>query len=440
MNRTASTCLVLLTVFAVGWVVHVSAGVLQPLILALFLVGVIQPVVRGLERKGIPPLLTLTVCVGLAMVALVQGVDLIRGSLRDFSDTAANPVGTATVSPGPASNQPADAADVDSAWQTMVANLGLRLEASFVPEDLVDSLTKYLVELDFGTVMIELIGGGVGFGKGLFLVVLYMAFILAELASFRRKIELMDGTRGDVSEFVGQVSRDIQRYLSVKTLVSIGTGLVAYTVLRILEVPYAPLFGFVTFVLNFVPYFGSFIAGGLAIITALATGLPYQTVVLILITYVGVNIFFGNMLEPRILGMRLNLSPLAVLVSVIAWSSMWGVIGMVIAVPVTATIQIALLRSESTRPIALLLASRPDRIQLSRPKVIKRDVASFELGALRRLLAIESRGVSRSEGARRLRSHGAPLLPASCQWSAPWRLAWCGWSAPRGVRPPARRG
>jgi len=376
MNRSASTSLVLLAVFAGGWFLHAAASVLQPLVLALFLVGVIQPVVRGLARKGIPPLLTLSVCVVLALFGLVVAVTEIQGSLRDFSASAPEPVGV-TVEPEqlgeggePALDEvPAQEAEVDNAWRKMVTDLGARLRQSEVPDVVVGGLTGYLREIEFGSVMVELIGGGVGFGKGLFLVILYMAFILAELATFKRKIELMDadGSRGGMSEFVSQVSRDIQRYLSVKSLVSFATGVVAYVVLTMLDVPYALLFGFVTFVLNFVPYFGSFIAGSLAVITALATGLSYQTVILILVAYVAMNVVFGNLLEPRILGMRLNLSPLAVLVSVIAWSAMWGVIGMVIAVPVTAALQIALLRSESTRPLALLLASRPDRIQLHRP-------------------------------------------------------------------------
>lgn len=207
-----------------------------------------------------------------------------------------------------------------------------------------------------------MIGGGFDFTKGLLLVVIYMLFIFAEQAVFRRKILSVAGSRErDAEKVLDTIGKGIQRYLGVKTLVSFATGALCYAVLVALDVPFALLFGFLTFLLNYIPTFGSIIAGILPVITALADGSSWNRVLAIIFTYLSVNIVLGSFLEPRILGRELNLSPLVIIISVVVWAALWGVIGTFLAVPLTAAAQIVLASQENTRPIAVLLSSGPPK-------------------------------------------------------------------------------
>jgi predicted PurR-regulated permease PerM len=159
------------------------------------------------------------------------------------------------------------------------------------------------------------------------------------------------------------MGRGIQRYLSVKTVVSALTGSLCYVVLVMCDVPYALLFGLLTFMLNYIPTFGSIIAAFFPIITALGSGAPWSVALIIMGSYLAINLTLGSYIEPKILGRELNLSPLVVVVSVVVWAGIWGVVGAFLAVPLTSAIQIMLLSSERTRPVAILLSIGPSAKQ-----------------------------------------------------------------------------
>ena len=189
---------------------------------------------------------------------------------------------------------------------------------------------------------------------------IYMSFIFAEQKIFRRKILSIAGDReAEASQMLEKMARGIQRYLSVKTAVSLLTGSLCYVVLVSLDVPYALLFSLLTFLLNFIPTFGSIIAGFFPTITALGSGAPWSTALIVMGAYLVINLTLGSYIEPKILGRELNLSPLVVVVSVVVWAGIWGVVGAFLAVPLTSAIQIMLLSSERTRPVAILLSIGP---------------------------------------------------------------------------------
>jgi AI-2 transport protein TqsA len=128
-----------------------------------------------------------------------------------------------------------------------------------------------------------------------------------------------------------------------------------------LQVPYALLLGTMTFALNYIPTFGSFIAGLIATAVALIHAPGVSPALPVFLTYVGVNAVLGSYLEPKILGRELNLSPLVVIISVVVWAGLWGAVGTFLAVPLTSAMQIILASNETTMPIAVMLSSGPPR-------------------------------------------------------------------------------
>ena len=229
-----------------------------------------------------------------------------------------------------------------------------------MPRPLASYLHESLDQFDPQAAVMPLLGGGFGFTKSLVLVVIYMLFIFAEQAVFRGKILSIAGDRSeDAEQLLDTIGRGIQHYLGIKTLVSFVTGALCYAALVALEIPYALLFGFLTFLLNYIPTFGSIIAGALPVVTALAVESSWNKAVAVVATYLVVNLVLGSFLEPKILGRELNLSPLVIIVSVVVWAGLWGVVGTFLAVPLTASLQIILASQENTRPIALMLSSGP---------------------------------------------------------------------------------
>ncbi|HKX46798.1 MAG TPA: AI-2E family transporter, partial [Planctomycetota bacterium] len=249
-------------------------------------------------------------------------------------------------------------------WQSIVATVEQRLGELSLPDELVGYVVRELEELNRNkeALTLGLLGGGVEVLRSVLLVLLYMLFIFAEQAIFRRKILAIAGDRREqAQEMLDTIGRGIQRFLGLKTLVSFATGALCYAALVALEIPYALLFGFLTFALNFIPYFGSIVAGVLPTVTAFAIGATWNTVIIIVVVYIAVNFLIGNIMEPRVMGRELDLSPLVILVSVVVWGSLWGLVGAFLAVPLTATLQIILASSDATRPVALMLSSGPPR-------------------------------------------------------------------------------
>ena len=413
-NRTFLILLSILTTIMVGWVLHVGASILQPLVIAFLLASMLQPVVVRLARWHIPPALTVVALVVTLFVGLAQAGILLQSNITQFlgearldgaqvhmtSAPSAPPTTRPVESPiepgggqaepdvdqiepaevqpelgGSAGGQGAPHAEAEAAsngelakgspedtldWPLVVAGLEERMQNSSMPDAARSLITSSLHNLDLEGLARGILGGGLGFSRALILVMIYMIFIFAEQKIFRRKILSIAGDRQEEArQVLDTIGRGIQKYLGVKTAVSLMTGSLCYFVLVMLSVPYALLFGLLTFMLNYIPTFGSIIAAIFPTVTMLAFEGSWEKALVVLASYLAVNLTLGSFLEPRILGRELNLSPLVIIVSVVVWAGIWGVVGAFLAVPLTAAIQIVLLSSERTRPVAVLLSSGP---------------------------------------------------------------------------------
>lgn len=331
----------------VGWVLHVGAPILLPLVIAFLLAGMIAPIVRRLARYRIPPVATVVALLALLFFGITELGFMVRDNLAQFVGLEAPAVGEA--------GQRLD-------WAGIIANLQRTFSESTMPEPLSRFLVDGLKQVDPEALAQAGVATSIGFTRDLMVVMIYMVFIFAEARLFQRKILLIAGARrAEARKVLEHVAWGIQRYLLVKALISFLTGFLCYLLLVALKVPYAPLLGLITFLLNFIPTFGSIIAGLLAVLVALASGDAWTTAGWTALGYLMVNMVLGNYLDPKILGKELNLSPLVIVVSVVVWAGIWGVAGAFLAVPITSALQIILLSDERTRGIAILLSGSPPK-------------------------------------------------------------------------------
>jgi predicted PurR-regulated permease PerM len=149
---------------------------------------------------------------------------------------------------------------------------------------------------------------------------------------------------------------DIKRYTIMKTILSLFTGVLIGLWLLILGVDYPVLWGFLAFLLNYIPNLGSIIAAIPAFILSLIQ-LGFGTAVLVLAGYFLVNFIIGNIVEPRMMGRKLGLSTLVIFISLILWGSLLGLVGAILCIPLTITAKFAFEGNEKTRWIAILLGS-----------------------------------------------------------------------------------
>ncbi|MFO7766062.1 MAG: AI-2E family transporter [Pelovirga sp.] len=189
-----------------------------------------------------------------------------------------------------------------------------------------------------------------------FLILLTVIFILFEAAGMPNKLRAAlndaDASLDSYERFV----KGVRKYLVIKTLISLVTGLVVTAVLMIIGLDYAMLWGLIAFLLNYVPNIGSIIAAVPAVLLALVQLGPLHAV-LVAGFYAAINVIMGNAVEPRLMGKSLGLSTLVVFLSLVFWGWVLGPVGMLLSVPLTMIMKIALEQNPSTRWLAIILGS-----------------------------------------------------------------------------------
>ena len=189
-----------------------------------------------------------------------------------------------------------------------------------------------------------------------FLILLTVIFILLEASSFPRKVRAAFGDpKNSLSQF-SKITEAVNNYLAIKTLVSLGTGVVVTIWVGLLGIDFPVVWGLLAFLLNFIPNLGSIISAVPPVLLGyIQFGIGRALIVAA--GYAVVNVVFGNWVEPKLMGRKLGLSTLVVFLSLVFWGWVWGPAGMLLSVPMTMVVKIALESHPSTKWISILLDS-----------------------------------------------------------------------------------
>ncbi|MEX2446814.1 MAG: AI-2E family transporter [Dehalococcoidia bacterium] len=218
--------------------------------------------------------------------------------------------------------------------------------------------------LDLGAMISSFAGTAATLAGATGIVIVFVVFLLFEQSSFDSKMRALfpDKRREqEVRRVLLHMQNEIRTYISVKTLTSALTGLLSYGILLMVGVDFAGFWAFLIFLLNYIPTIGSMVATVFPALLALVQ-FPTPLQAIVVIATIGLLQFFiGSLLEPRLMGHTLNMSPLVVVLSLLLWGSIWGIAGAFLSVPLTAIVLIAFQHFQPTRPIAILL-SRSGRL------------------------------------------------------------------------------
>lgn len=206
---------------------------------------------------------------------------------------------------------------------------------------------------DFGA---GVLGRVVGFFGTSLLILILLVFMLSEARMYGRRLEAISLARGPNLAKILNATQDIQRFLAIKTAVSLGTGFLAGLLCWAVGLDFYILWGMLAFFLNFIPVIGSIVAGvPPTILALLVVGFP--SALLVAGGYLLINNFLGNFIEPMLVGRRFGISTLVIVISVVFWGWLWGPLGMLLAVPLTMVLKVILESSDELRWIGIAISS-----------------------------------------------------------------------------------
>lgn len=311
-----------------------ASSILVPFFLAVFIAVICTPPLFWLQRKGVPKVLALVlILVAIIIVGLLFGA-LIGPSLNDFLSSL----------PGYQERLSTHIASSINWLSKKGVNIPAEeVSGAFHPGWVMELAGDILSTL--GNVLTNAL-----------LILLTVVFILLEAADFPKKLRVVLKNPEKSLSTIEKFSQNAKRYMVIKTLISAATGLLIWLWLLILGVDYPVLWGMLAFLLNYVPNIGSLIAAIPAVLLALVK-LGVGSALLTVLGFSVVNVVIGNILEPKLMGRRLRLSTLVVFLSLVFWGWVLGPIGMILSVPMTSLVAIALESYEETRGLAIMLGS-----------------------------------------------------------------------------------
>jgi AI-2 transport protein TqsA len=324
-----------------------AADLVVPFLLAVFLAILSTPVLAWMRRRGVPsPLALPVVLVALTVAALVVG-GLIGGTINRFARE------------WPRVYEPRADALVEQWNQWLETRIASHAWLAELRVDDVSNLWKGWTDPDamfqqFATTMRA--AGGM-LSQGL-LILVTAIFLLAEAAGLPEKLRMISSDADRRFAELTRIAADVNHYMAIKTWVSLITGIPITIGLWLLGVEYALLWGIIAFLMNYIPNVGSILAAIPAVLLAVLQsegkiGVPLATIGL----YVIVNAVIGFLIEPRWMGRGLGMSTLVVFMSLVFWGWVLGPVGMLISVPLTMAVKIALESGDDTRWIAILMGS-----------------------------------------------------------------------------------
>jgi len=326
-EKINNICLLILAATAVTVALIYTHSILIPFVIAFFLYAILSPIIEGLNNKLKWPravVLVLVTTVFVIFTALI-GIFIVN-SLNEFFRDAA---------------QYKDRIVEFVTWvRTTAEGFGYQIQ------DI--SIESYIKKLPFFSMAGNItLAAGAFLGNLLLVIVFVFFFLLGETVS-----------ESDDNRLIHQMKQNISRYVIIKFLTSLATGILVFILLVLFRVEMAFLFGVLTVLFNFIPTIGSIAATVIPVpVILLQFGFGWQLWVVLAISMV-LQFTVGNLIEPKLMGERMDLHPITVLLFLMFWGLVWGLPGMFLAVPITAVLKIVLSRIETTQALAELMAGR----------------------------------------------------------------------------------
>ena len=352
--------LLILLIIAVFIVLRELSGLLLPLALAGLLTILNLPLVNFLSDRKVPKFL-ITLVVAVISLAILWGVfGMIGGAVEQIIERQDF-----------LARQFVKKLDAAVTW---IGNTIPGLNVEYVREQ----INQVFSPASIGSLIGTLLGAMRSFGSSTVLFLVYYLIFLSGATRYHAYVDFVvgdgeDGKGGETREIWEITQKSISAYMGIKTLISLATGIVAGLICWAFGLQFALFWGFIAFLLNYIPSIGSLVATALPVFMAVIQFDRVGPILALGLLLGGTQFVIGSLFDPMIMGNRLRLNTVTVIFGLLFWGYIWGIPGMLLSVPLMVTIRLLLERSEEFTILARVMGN-PARPGRKKPALFSRIV------------------------------------------------------------------
>lgn len=357
-NTLRNIFLILLAFLFMGilYITHLMAGFLVPIFIAFFTAMFLHPFIHRLHQTRVPNWLSTVIVYVVFILIIAVFLTIIAISFTNFVT---------------------DLPDITRDFRNKIEELIIRVSQmeivkSFLRDDnfqeqmitmLIDMTTTVVSIENLQNYIIKPVGLTLNILKGFGLYALSLIFIIPGMGRISQKVfkAFPDGNGTKINNIINNIMDSMQSYMVAKSIISFILGLLSFIICVSFRVKYALLWGVVIFLFNYIPYIGSFIAVIFPLILSIVQFQSSIHFAFLAALLIGVQVVMGNVVEPNFMSRGVNLSPLVIFTSLLIWGYIWGIVGVILSVPITSAMNIVCENIEALHPVSVILSAKRKR-------------------------------------------------------------------------------
>ncbi|HOE55436.1 MAG TPA: AI-2E family transporter [Candidatus Cloacimonas acidaminovorans] len=338
--------LLIIALAVVASILKTLKSIFIPLIFSIFLLFLFAPLINYLKKHKVPMVLILlitlviiAVFLGLVILLIYAASNSLINGLPRYEDKFNELIAKGTEY----------LQNLASNWNINTENISIANIAQIISSGFI-SIPQFISNTV--NTLVSII-------QNIFLIIFFLIFLLLEIDKLPLRLRKATSklSKEQTLDILQNIEKQIQNYLTIRTLVNLSAALLCMLWMLIFGVDFILVCGILLFVLDFIPDVGSVISSAIPIlIYLLQSGFSFLWLIFALLI-VATQMLIGNIIEPKLQGVQLNLTPIMVLVSLIFWGWLWGIVGMLICVPLTSAINIILKQVAPNNFISALISS-----------------------------------------------------------------------------------
>jgi AI-2 transport protein TqsA len=338
VNKPVSFASVLLSIVLVAYILVVGRGLLMPIIMAIFIWHLLNTITNSVKNtptigKYIPYAVCMLIALGIVTFFVIQLVNIITNNVNEVIGAIPR-------------------------YQDNFMHIMAKLDEKYKVKILAH-VQQFIQNISVQRILVNVYGVFTSLTSSALIISLYVIFLFIEQHAFRAKMNALFNHSNQKEIFdniMSHIIKDTQTYIGLKSLMSLITATSSWIIMKWVGLDFAEFWALLIFFLNFIPNIGSIIATIFPAILALVQFQSWGPFSIITGGIIIVQFIVGNIIEPRLMGNSLNLSPLVILFALGVWGTLWGILGMFLSVPITVMMMIVFAHFERTRPIAIFLS------------------------------------------------------------------------------------